>query len=230
MATDNVEIVVARYNEDMKWTLQFPFNLFTYTVYNKGVNENFEKSRVTKIVSLPNVGTEVHTYFHHIVANYNNLSDITVFIPASIERMCKIYKFLNTLRFIIQNKRACFPHDDVVEDVQQHFYDFELTNWSGTNASNLQASSRNELVPCAIKPYGKWYESVFNNKKVQYWSYNSIFSLAKEDIMQHPVEYYAGFECEFTDKNMELGHYVERSWYAVFEPLCHTALIHQYGK
>ena len=32
----NIEVVVARYNEDLSWTLEEPFNKFQYTVYNKG--------------------------------------------------------------------------------------------------------------------------------------------------------------------------------------------------
>jgi len=43
---NKIEIVVARYNEDLSWTNEFPFNKFNYTVYNKGNNDNFEKKYV----------------------------------------------------------------------------------------------------------------------------------------------------------------------------------------
>ena len=46
------EIIISRYNEDLKWTLEEPFNKFRYIVYNKGENDNFEKSLVNKIVNL----------------------------------------------------------------------------------------------------------------------------------------------------------------------------------
>jgi hypothetical protein len=36
---NNVEIIVSRYNEDLSWTQEAPFNLFHYTVYNKGTND-----------------------------------------------------------------------------------------------------------------------------------------------------------------------------------------------
>jgi hypothetical protein len=74
-----IQIVVSRYNEDLSWILEEPFNKFQYIVYNKGTNENFEKKNVVKIVSLSNVGKNDHTYLHHIIENYSNLSDITIF-------------------------------------------------------------------------------------------------------------------------------------------------------
>jgi hypothetical protein len=41
---NNIEIVVARFNEDLRWTCEFPFNHFQYIVYNKGNNDNFNSS------------------------------------------------------------------------------------------------------------------------------------------------------------------------------------------
>lgn len=79
MYKNNVEIVVARYNEDLSWINEYPFNQFEYIVYNKGDNNNFVKTNVKEIVRLPNVGRCDHTYLYHIVANYDNLSNIIVF-------------------------------------------------------------------------------------------------------------------------------------------------------
>ncbi len=43
-----ITCIIARYNEDLKWTLEFPFNQFNYIVYNKGVNMLFEKKTCNK--------------------------------------------------------------------------------------------------------------------------------------------------------------------------------------
>ena len=43
-----VEIVVARYNEDLEWIKNEPFNKYKYTVYNKGPNENYVKTEKFK--------------------------------------------------------------------------------------------------------------------------------------------------------------------------------------
>jgi len=63
------EIVVARYKEDVSWTEEFKDD-YKITVYNKFKGENI----------LKNVGRETHTYLHHIINNYDSLSDNTVFL------------------------------------------------------------------------------------------------------------------------------------------------------
>ena len=45
----NIEIIVSRYNEDLKWTTENIFNEFKYVVYNKGINDNFEKTNVKQM-------------------------------------------------------------------------------------------------------------------------------------------------------------------------------------
>lgn len=61
----DVELVVARYREDLRWLKRVPRSV-RVTVYDKESD-------------LPNVGREAHTYLHHIIARYDSLSPITVF-------------------------------------------------------------------------------------------------------------------------------------------------------
>jgi hypothetical protein len=65
-----MDVVVARYNEDIKWTtmLKGDFNLI---VYDKGQGLGHP---------LPNVGREAHTYLHHIVSHWENLAEYTIFL------------------------------------------------------------------------------------------------------------------------------------------------------
>ena len=62
-----IELVVARYLEDLSWLRNIPPQV-TPRVYDKSPTGN-----------LPNVGREAHTYLHHICENYDNLPDLTVF-------------------------------------------------------------------------------------------------------------------------------------------------------
>jgi hypothetical protein len=69
------EIVIARYNENLDWLKKIKKSKdIKITVYNKGkddINVPF--------IKLPNIGRESHTYLYHIINNYNNLADQTVF-------------------------------------------------------------------------------------------------------------------------------------------------------
>ena len=100
---NNVEIIVSRYNEDLSWTQEAPFNLFQYTVYNKSTNDNFIKTNVKQIINIDNVGRESHTYLYHIIENYNKLSNITVFFPGSLNLDHKKPKAKTILNNIIKS-------------------------------------------------------------------------------------------------------------------------------
>ena len=80
-----IDIIIARYNEDLNWMLESPFNNFKYIVYNKGDNDNFCKENVKQIINISNLGKCDHTYLYHIVNNYYNLAEILVFFPGSIQ-------------------------------------------------------------------------------------------------------------------------------------------------
>jgi Protein of unknown function (DUF3431) len=66
-----VEIVIAKYKEDVSWTQRLTQH---YTIYDKSNDPIFYSYR------LPNIGREPHTYLYHIIKNYDNLADITVFL------------------------------------------------------------------------------------------------------------------------------------------------------
>lgn len=65
-----IELIVARYKENIGWLSNINPSI-KITVYNK-----YEESGQT----LPNIGREGHTYLHHIINNYDNLSDFNIFL------------------------------------------------------------------------------------------------------------------------------------------------------
>ena len=77
----NIEIVISRYNENLEWLNYEPFNKYKNIIYNKGPNDDFCKTNNIKVFNLENIGRCDHTYLFHIIENYDNLADITVFLP-----------------------------------------------------------------------------------------------------------------------------------------------------
>jgi hypothetical protein len=73
-----LEIVIARYNEDLDWLKKIPKN-FKITIYNKGQDDIKNIPSGATIIKIPNIGRESHTYLYHIMHNYNNLADKTIF-------------------------------------------------------------------------------------------------------------------------------------------------------
>ena len=84
------EIVVARYNEDLLWLKDVPKDI-KITIYNKGKDDISYP-----YISLPNIGRESHTYMYHIVNNYDNLADMTIFCQG--ESIFHSPDFINLLK------------------------------------------------------------------------------------------------------------------------------------
>jgi hypothetical protein len=227
-----VDIIIARYNEDLKWTLEYPFNQFKYIVYNKGNNENFEKKYVSKIIKLPNVGKCDHTYLYHIIENYDKLSDITVFFPGSIDLKHKKKIAVKILKEIYLRKNAIFISLNE-NDIQKLHYKFKLDYYKTKHALNRSDDNDNTdymLKKSNIRPFGLWFQNMFGNLKIDCLIYYGIFSIDKNDIIQHPKSRYETLIQELSDHpNPEVGHYLERSWCAVFHPMNKTEII-KYNK
>lgn len=220
-----IKIIVARYNEDLSWMRESPFNLFRYVVYNKGVNDNFEKCNVDEIIQLPNIGRCDHTYLYHIVHNFNNLSLINVFFPGSINNEYKKNNAKKILYNILKYKTAIFL-GTYSDDVKQQFNDFTLDTWACTDSANNILNPEKNLYPAKIRPFGKWFNYHFGNIKVNYWCIHGVFSIHRNDILKHKQERYAKLlNAVSVHSNPEVGHYIERSWAAIFHPLHFTKVI-----
>jgi len=196
------QIVVSRYNEDIKWLL--PFKLITI-IYNKGD----DKDRVLhnfNTIKLKNIGRESHTYLYHIVNNYNNLKERTIFIQGRI------------------NDHKVLDFEDYFKDT----YDF-IAKTSNLKTDKLKTMiehygkwSKEDMQKCEYTPYD-WIEKVIginmneimNDETKVIWGAN--FSVSKEMILRKPKIFYENL-LRFLDNhiNPEEGHYMERAWYILF--------------
>jgi hypothetical protein len=79
-AERRVELVVARYDEDVSWCTD------NCTIYNKGIgmassaSAGPEVNGKQRVVTLQNIGRESHTWLTHIVTRWNSLADQTAFM------------------------------------------------------------------------------------------------------------------------------------------------------
>jgi len=134
-------IVVARYNECVEWTKQFP----NVIIYNKGTNldNNYNE------VFLNNVGREGHTYYKYICDNYDNLSDYTIFLQGNpFDHSPNILSNLNKQ---INNTESTIEFEFLSEQIHNSSLDLECfkylqcknihKNWErvfGVNAGNQE--------------------------------------------------------------------------------------------
>ena len=208
----DILIVVSRYNEQLEWMKEEPFSNYKSIVYNKGPNDHFYHPG--KVIPLKNVGREGHTYLYHIVKHYDDLNEITIFLPGSLNMDNKMQKGKRMMYEIEHKHKAFFITDS---DNISNLYDFTISEYSSTSSENHSINPESMMELSKIRPFGKWCESYFDKHALTHYSHGGILSVSKKDVLQKPKSYYKELLEELShSSNPEVGHYVERSWQAIF--------------
>jgi hypothetical protein len=223
---NDVNLIISRYNENLEWLKHEPFNKYAYIVYNKGNNDNYYKSdKFKEEIKLKNVGRETHTYLTHIINNYDSktFANLTVFLPGSVELEHKYNRAKKILNEIQLGNKNIDIFSSILMDkpVRDIFYNFTIDKYLSSNDDNKIKNNKDEVDVSTIRPFGKWYEKVFNNinNENRHFTQNAMFAITKDTISKKPKSYYKNL-VKYVDKhhNPETGHYFERSWDAVFFP------------
>jgi hypothetical protein len=145
----DTEIVISRYNEELQWTANEPFNKYPIIIYNKGGNDNFFKSsNVTDVIDIPNVGRCDHTYLYHIINHYDHLANVTIFLPGSADMDTpiahKMSKSIALVSAVEQHKDTVFISEKY-NDVKKDLYDFHMDEWVASDKRNQSMNSESKL-------------------------------------------------------------------------------------
>jgi hypothetical protein len=220
---NNLEIVVSRFNEDLSWLKEIPTSLYTkITVYNK--NDTPIECPVNKctVHQLPNLGRESHSYFHHVIQNYDNLADITLFLPASVfNKPHKKSQYDHILNFLSQK------HESVIIGGKKDRANintektFTIDEHALTNVNNRAKNPNSRLDISHLRPLGRWFEHFFPGEEIRCITYNGIFAASRDDIRKRSKDLYMQLLENHSTKNPETVHYSERTWASIFSiPNC----------
>jgi len=177
------------------------------------------------IQNIENFGREADTYLHHIVKNHASLADVTVFLPASCMNDVKVEHTKQLLQRVNSTRNTVLAGQWVVPTVRGRLGPFMIKNWTGTDKNNAQAQSDVGAAaiacqPSTRRPYSVWYDHFFPGLRTNVVCYYSMLAVSAEHITRQTVSYYQQFLSEVhVHVNPETGHYMERSWEAVFYPL-----------
>jgi hypothetical protein len=209
-----MEIVISRYNENLEWLKNSSFDNYSITIYNKGINDNFYNNNYN-VIKLENIGRCDHTYFYHIINNYDNLADITLFLPGS----CNLkYKYIRVIKILnkIKKEKKTVLHGYYVYDLKNNYYNFKLDEWKSTDNQNNINNNEIKLTPSTIRPFGEWFNHNFGDLKNSHITFLGIHAIKKDHLIKNPKEYYIKFLNELqVSSNPEVGHYIERSYGAI---------------
>jgi hypothetical protein len=134
------------------------------------------------------VGRETHTFLYHIIENYDNLADVTIFFSGSIDLDNKYSRSKKVVENVERTNNTVFSG---IEWDNSSNYNFKLDNWLSTHGKNNEINKDAKLQESDIRPYGEWFKSTFKNgEENTFIAWNSIISVSRENIIQKPKSYY----------------------------------------
>jgi len=200
-----MEIVVALYKEDVSWIRNL-CDKYSITVYNKSdtyphcIDDLIKKNKINYI-TLKNLGKESHTYFYHILKNYDNLPNKIFFTQAN--------PFDHIIKKQIASNEFFYG---LIED-----FDKNQSQFKGYGAKHYLWITG--IGESKIKACKKLYTTLFTNK-FEDWTFRNagIFGVTKEEILMRSKEFYLRcFESLNKEWNPPEGYAFERLWSCIFD-------------
>jgi hypothetical protein len=183
------QIVVSKYNEDINWVKDLPYNTI---VYDKYVNQYYPQNPNVTYKTLRNkpLGREAHTYFYHIVNNYENIADLTVFLQGDPWSHCE-----NLLEYLKLEPSETTP----ISSINRIGYE----KWAMSRGHKMEELPRimERLKPlnhqlfvanCGSTEFYRWnfiFEGYPPPNSLVY-AYGAQYIVPKRRILQHPITFY----------------------------------------
>lgn len=192
-----IELVVARYQEDLAWLKRVPGGV-RVTVYDKGGQAE------GRGIPLPNVGREAHTYLHHIVTRYTELADLTIFCQGRpFDHVPDLHKRL----------RNFASGADTVADFR--WLGFVIDHDDVTGARLFQTWSKNpEHRPLDLADF---WRALWSDPLPQRFTFflGAHFAVTSARVQRQPREWYQR-ACDVSMQHPDAAHCFERCWDRVF--------------
>jgi hypothetical protein len=196
---DKLQVVIARYNENLDWTDKFKSIAL---IYNKG-NDFIPY----ECIYLENTGREGDTYLKHIILNYPNFPEYTLFTQAKIEDHVRSpTSFKQNIHDIAFGNKTDLNGYIGLSDVSVNSGWNEITDFNDSAHGGL--------------PLKEWWNKYFVNQpenNVIKCNYSGIFMTSKDNILFHPREFYENLDEYLLATEPTGGYCLERLWTTIFD-------------
>lgn len=173
--TPSLEVVVAKYNENISWLGHIRHRV---TIYDKSDNPVNGSQR------LQNIGRESHTYLYHIVSRYNTLSDITIFLQGRAYDHCDLVG--NSEHELIRHINNIVSIDTPFEPLCQSL---KIPTWAAADVKTWYDRARskkifmNPVVEDTPFAFGAQYivrKDAILSKSLPFWT--SLYEMSKTSV------------------------------------------------
>jgi len=178
-----------------------------------------EPPLVAPCVPTEHVGSEEYAFLKHIVDNYNELTDVTIFTP----------------RDLPTNQGKQGQLERILQRLDRTTKQYSFAGLFSGNYLPLHPFWDGPAEACGptIRPFGKWYYRYINATDTS-WSHinctaatlGNTFAVSADRIRRIPLSLYKGLmreveHCRGSGSKVT-GYYIERSWASLFAERCHT--------
>lgn len=202
------EIVIAHYNENLDWIVNEASHVH---VYHKG-GMVIPDLRFQQWQRLTNVGRESHTYLYHIIHNYNNLADVTVFLQGgNADPIDADHCFSNVNDYVckaLKEDYAVKSPNGMYRNWGRIAHDGKWLKWLKSGKMRRSNYTMGQMWEKAIgTPHPVAIEH----------SFRGCFAATRERIHFRSLDVYKKLISFIDDHpNPEEGHYFERMWHGIF--------------
>lgn len=220
----SLEFVVAKYDEDISWIQRWLPYVTRITVYDKSCNDKPDSAQAVgqaegqlatyhpkvRVVPLPNVGREAHTYAHHFAEHSADLCDTVVCTQGRYADHMTDAAFDAMVR---TRKRDLVHGLDVAwtKTVMQHF------GW--TPERNHAPQLMHPMGMTMAKYFLTYVAADLVPETAVSWWMGAIFAVTASDVRRHPPSTYAAIRDTLSgSSNPEAAHAMERFWKALLQP------------
>jgi hypothetical protein len=189
-----VNIVVAKYKENIDWTKKIKNHKIT--IYDKS-DQQTEGS-----IKLKNKGREGETFLYHIVNNYHNLDDVTVFLQGNPFEHLQILVGWRAQLTDDEINTVIRKMDNEIND-QCDFTTFYQVIYNDPNHTN----GVNSKYYCE-KYYGESYNSFTVSPGAQY-------IVPKKYILSRPLDFWKKLQQAMFSEELN-GYAQEQLWFLAF--------------
>lgn len=175
-----LRVITSCYKDDDKllWTIDLVKRGIPYIIYKKIDNEMTISTKFEdlphQLLKMPNIGRCEYTFLKHIILNYDNLDDITVFTKSNwAENGISFWEFINT----------CKEYDYMIVGTHASEVDYSTDDIKNYNGDIIDSRTT-------------WYNEVFKDSTesrptmVTAWGHGPCFSVSRELIRRHPKGVY----------------------------------------
>ena len=189
-----VKFVIAKYRENVEWTKKINHKI---TIYDKS------DTPIENSIKLKNVGREGETFLYHIVNNYHNLDDVTVFLQGNpFEHLQLLVGWRAELTDEEKNNVIDKMNHEINDECDfTTFYQVLYNNSNGTNSVDTNAA--------CMTYFGESYDKFTVSPGAQY-------IVPKKYILSRPLEFWKKMHEAIYDNERLNGYCLEQLWYLAF--------------